>query len=726
MKKNLFTSILLSFLFTATAFSQFNGDWYYGSEYLRFGNVRETWETEQGTITDVEIKAELKGCFAEIKLAMTFDASENEYYFGPEDQLEVQMCFALPEHSVVTDMYLWIEGEKVQAGIYDRWKAQQVYESIVQRRQDPAFLRKSYNNLYELSVFPMLTTMPRKVEITYITPVNINSEYEYSIPLPLNILKLADKIVSDVDVKFISPYDFSELAVLEDVKFSNSRAYSENNKNIFDISIQDAQNYGSLNLTTKKFVESPVKIHYFNHEITKEKYYCGEFYPSKVIDMTDSKNIIFLLDFPESGYPIDNIKKSEELKQVMKLNLKAGDKFNIIYYNKSLQFVSENMIEYNPETIDKFLNSIPNLHTQDNISELLKAGIKTASSIDNTSIVLISTNTDYQYYYYYNFTKDYQDANILIEEINKLNTEKIKINCVNLIDGYFTYYYAYGSSYLFQNIAAYSGGNYYDLWQGSMQEIMAKSINSIYEIYPQMKMEYSVTEGFTYSEFELTEKPEEYVIGKPINTLGKFRGGFPFYFEYAIDTELEKEYKFARYEIPEEIIEFADSTLKTVWTAKYLEKLGSQAQSNANIQEIIELSIANRVLTQYTAFLALEPQMNFDEILEQGESRDNGLSPEEDGDISTDIQEIQISEISCSPNPTKDFVNINFSLNTSTKINISIFDVQGKKIQTIISSELKSGEHKIKYDISAIPCGIYILEIKSENGFVEKIKLVKN
>ena len=61
------------------------------------------------------------------------------------------------------------------------------------------------------------------------------------------------------------------------------------------------------------------------------------------------------------------------------------------------------------------------------------------------------------------------------------------------------------------------------------------------------------------------------------------------------------------FEIGEEKINQSDSLSEEVWTGNYIDYLESQDQTNDIINEIIDYSVSQRVLSIYSAFLCLEP-----------------------------------------------------------------------------------------------------------------------
>ncbi len=85
------------------------------------------------------------------------------------DSLETTAYFQLPDNTVITDMYLWVGDEKVNADLQDRALASAQYESIVQRRLDPALIETWGNGSYSLRIFPNESGVSRKIQIEFVT-----------------------------------------------------------------------------------------------------------------------------------------------------------------------------------------------------------------------------------------------------------------------------------------------------------------------------------------------------------------------------------------------------------------------------------------------------------------------------------------------------------------------------------------------------------------------------
>jgi len=84
----------------------------------------------------------------------------------------------------------------------------------------------------------------------------------------------------------------------------------------------------------------------------------------------------------------------------------------------------------------------------------------------------------------------------------------------------------------------------------------------------------------------------------------------------------------------------------------------------------------------------------------------------------------KISSINLYPNPAVDALNIDVLLNTNEKVSISIFDITGKLVSTVIeNSEMNAGTNTVNISTSNLSNGLYFVSVSSGN-FVQTQKLV--
>ncbi len=68
------------------------------------------------------------------------------------------------------------------------------------------------------------------------------------------------------------------------------------------------------------------------------------------------------------------------------------------------------------------------------------------------------------------------------------------------------------------------------------------------------------------------------------------------------------------------------------------------------------------------------------------------------------------------PNPFNPETMIPFSLSKSDYINLSVYDVLGRKIVQLIDGQMTAGEYSIKFDASNLPSGLYFYRLATRNS----------
>jgi len=81
--------------------------------------------------------------------------------------------------------------------------------------------------------------------------------------------------------------------------------------------------------------------------------------------------------------------------------------------------------------------------------------------------------------------------------------------------------------------------------------------------------------------------------------------------------------------------------------------------------------------------------------------------------------EFVINSLKVYPNPASEYINLNLSLKENTKtINIRIYDMTGKLVQTENLNSLKIGHNNISVNINKLKQGAYILSLSDENRII--------
>ncbi|MBW6457882.1 MAG: T9SS type A sorting domain-containing protein, partial [FCB group bacterium] len=78
------------------------------------------------------------------------------------------------------------------------------------------------------------------------------------------------------------------------------------------------------------------------------------------------------------------------------------------------------------------------------------------------------------------------------------------------------------------------------------------------------------------------------------------------------------------------------------------------------------------------------------------------------------------------PNPFNPVTAINYRLSAEGRIDLSVFDVHGRHVRTLVSERRQAGTHRIDFDASDLPSGVYIARLQHGSGTLSrKMVLVK-
>ncbi len=93
--------------------------------------------------------------------------------------------------------------------------------------------------------------------------------------------------------------------------------------------------------------------------------------------------------------------------------------------------------------------------------------------------------------------------------------------------------------------------------------------------------------------------------------------------------------------------------------------------------------------------------------------------------LKSNIGEVIGNTIKVSPNPFVDNVTITFEVKETTNANLSVYDVVGRKLVTIIDGQLPDGKYNYNQNLGQLDPGLYIVTLNTENETPKFEKIVK-
>ena len=668
----------------------------FGQNWLYVQSTQPPWMGGEGSIDSIHIRIEPQGVYSKVDLSMTFSA--RGYEFSKEDTLEVIFGFTLPDYSYLCDSWLWVGEEPVQADILDSWSAYRVYESIVNRRLDPSLLTKygqgPESNFYQLRIFPMAGDEARKVKLTYFLPTEWTEDW-VSLSMPTNNWFKSFKNIQSFVIEVKETPDFGAPFLFDSEREFRSEP-QEDGTVVHSIDFSDMGRSVSGSELTIGF-DSPMKegIYLKTYpESPSEGVYELVFLPEWAISDTLSKKVLVLVDRHEPTSELSGEELAGHLRTLLRKHLSPQDSFNVIFSHfsagASTSKLSDTWISGDAESLSNYLapgkieESIGEISYLPGLLSEAKLFVESNSQPD--AMVLLSSSDQYG---------SPSVANKLIDELDITEAWPP----IHIVDFAYQYpfaeyfgpnYYFRGNEYLYTQLVRLTGGEYYKVWnQVELAEKMEEAFLQTYTVLEAFDMHTSLADGFCYDRYSLeSARRRSRAVKQPIRQLGRYFGSFPFQME--VYGTLNDSLFFQDYELDPEGSK-ADSSLQKSWTANLIMDLEKGSYDNRTIGKVVELSIDNRILSNYTAFLALEPWMNLDSLLAATEGDQRGGcfdcftdAPGGPETVSVEEELREAEVVSVFPNPFETSLQIQLELPENTKMGgemeWTIFDAVGRSL----------------------------------------------
>jgi len=282
--------------------------------------------SKSGYIDEAILVVEPHGAYVEQSLYLSY-SDHNQY---TSSQVEIIHRFELPANAVVNDLWLWIGDSVMQAIMLDTWTARSIYDSIVSKHRDPAFLSKN-GNIYELHIYPLISGKFRKIKMNFITPTRWLGKDGVA-ELPLKMLKDNNAQIKPVHVLFREVHEIcgqpaiKELPQQEFGEFRDTSGYKFKRTDIEDISSLSSLTLGfSTNFVNGFFITT-------SDMYNDATYFQFGFNPGSLFNLqidSTSKHTLFALDL--SGlYNKNYTTLIPNVKQLMRSVVKANDSLSII------------------------------------------------------------------------------------------------------------------------------------------------------------------------------------------------------------------------------------------------------------------------------------------------------------------------------------------------------------------------------------------------------------
>ena len=119
----------------------------------------------------------------------------DESFYNPfASQQEGTFVFQLPSGAAVSRFAMYVRPDlPIEGELIDQSRAAEIYQSIVNRRRDPAILEQIGDNLFRMRVFPIPGHDTKRILLDYTVPLEaVNGLYDFRLPLFYDLHPIAD------------------------------------------------------------------------------------------------------------------------------------------------------------------------------------------------------------------------------------------------------------------------------------------------------------------------------------------------------------------------------------------------------------------------------------------------------------------------------------------------------------------------------------------------------
>ncbi|MCB0696894.1 MAG: T9SS type A sorting domain-containing protein [Chitinophagaceae bacterium] len=656
----------------------------------------------QGIITSPEVVVTPDGAYARVDMTFTINPQST---YKVTDSLEAVLLFDLPAGSFIHDSWLWLdENTIIKADVVEKNRAISIYEGIVKRKRDPSLLYKTGENSYQLNVYPMTTAYPRKVKITYVSPLKWHGDH-VNVALPVHLFE-SSQILPDIIVKVKNDFFYSSPGFVE----NDYNKYFLGKTNGEDALVLRGADYKN-NTFNLRYTTGSNEIQLYTYPVNNSEGVYQLIVPPAAFGLNKKQNVVFIIDHPNGSNTIYSLAEVlQELKIKLLTDYSTDDSFNLFYeYAGNIVQAFQGWHNIDIASVNAALSGVPSSISKsgNQYPDLIKSALSfcASKSASEAQVVLLSNNNSYTN----NQSIVDQMYKNLITDMNGSLPNKIDVVNYSTTKQYVSgsYYYANdiwyskltlgsgGSIYRYKTyLYKYINGKYsytYDFDLGSTLTSIAENSGSATASY---NVNVSIANGFTYSRYNLNSVNKLNMSRHYIET-GRYSGNImP---GSVVDVNAISGGNAIQLHDTINTIMNGNNTFVPVWTHHYISELIGK-QNPSFVQEIIDSSINNRVLCSYTAFLAIE----------SGDTVNTNLDDNPNVLYIGELPEDQKSTVKCFPNPFRDRLTIEFPNGVER---IEVFDLTGRKVYShIIEKGMQTHTWNGK-DMNGndLPAGMYMV-----------------
>jgi Ca-activated chloride channel family protein len=535
--------------------------------------------------------------------------------------LEGVYFFPLPDNVSITEFAMWDGNKRLVGEVRSRDEARRIYNDIVRSRRDPALLEYAGKNLFQASVFPIQPHSDKKIELTYSQVLrNEGGTVAYRYPLGTGwqsqgiwVQPPRPRRDSEPENRQVRPGGGSSLGQISaSVEISSKAAIKGIYSPSHDIDVKrDGERKARLSFESRGAAQTDFQLFYtlsdqdFGMSLLtyrdpgKEGFFLLLVSPKAELDDREvsAKDVIFVLDTSGSMAEEGKMDKAKAALRHGVGSLNPRDRFNIISFAGEERLMSESLITAGDEGKKQAREFIERMRATGgtNINDALIAAFKQIQPGDRPQLVVLLTDGQPT-------VGETKAGGILanIKQANKANTRL------------FTFGVGYDvNTVLLDGLANENRGAV--AYIEPKEDIEVKVSNFFAKVNNPVLSDLKIDWGGVETDLVYPRATPDIFHGSQLVLLGRYRprsSANRLTLTGKVNGR-ERRFMFDDLQFPEK--QSDNEFLPHLWAMRRVGHLVDQIRLNGESKElrdeVVELGTRYGIVTPYTSYLVLEPEM---------------------------------------------------------------------------------------------------------------------
>jgi Ca-activated chloride channel family protein len=521
----------------------------------------------------------------------------DQVFLNKEDrQVEALYTFPVPRGASVANFSMWINGKEMVGEVVEKKRAREIYDSYKAKRRDPGLLEQTDYRTFEMRIFPIAPRAEQHVQVTYYQELNFDHDWAtYVYPLASSTRPGVDsraqgKFAINVDVKSEIP-----IVAMESPSHAKDFAVAKQTDSYFQASLETRE--GSLNkdVVLNYHVSRPhtgIDV-IASKEKGQDGYFAltltaGEELPQKEAQM----DYVFVLDISGSMADDGKLDLSRKSLGAFIKSLGAKDRFEVMTFNVQPTTAFGKLREADDAAKKEAENFLATQIAKGGtiLNPAMTTAYKYAADRPLNVIILSDGMTE-------------QTERQQLADLIRQRPKDSRVFCIGVGNDV--------NRGLLEQLADDSGGLAAFISRDDNFEQQASAFRRklMRPVATNLKIEFA---GADVYDIEPQQLPNLY-YGAPVRVYGRYKNGGDVKVNLAA-TVLDHPIKDSlAVELPKE--EGGNPEIERMWAWHKVDRLLKQADASGSrtsvIDEIVRLGEGYSIATEYTSFIVLENDLEF-------------------------------------------------------------------------------------------------------------------